>query len=57
VRFQSRKGNERIPVRRVRRTGRAGMHSGMARSKRSESPVSSSRFGVSVPESPSKPFT
>jgi hypothetical protein len=57
VRFQSRNGNERMPVTSVRRTGSAGMHSGITRSKRSELAVSRSMFGVSVPESPSKPPT
>ena len=52
VRFQSRKGKERMPVTSVRLTGSAGMHSGIARSKRSELPVRSSRFGVTVPEPP-----
>ena len=57
VRLQSRKGNERIPVISARRPGRPGIDSGMTRSKRSESPARSSRFGVSAGESPSKALT
>ena len=57
VRRQSRKGKPRMPVTSARRTGSAGIDSGMARSKRSESPVRSSRLGVSAGESPSNAFT
>ena len=50
VRRQLRNGNWRMPVTSVRRTGSAGIDSGTTRSKRSDLPVRSSMFGVSVPE-------
>ena len=51
--FQSRNGNERVPVRSARRTATVGIASGTARSKRSPSFASESRFGVSARSSPS----
>jgi hypothetical protein len=57
VRLQARNGNERIPVTSVRRTGRAGMHSGTTRSKRSDLCASSLRLGVWVPDGPLNAFT
>ena len=55
--FQSRNGNERVPVRSARRTATVGMASGTARSKRSPSLASASRFGVSASSSPSYALT
>ena len=46
-----------MPVISARRAGSAGIDSGIARSKRSESLVSSSRFGVFAGEPPSKAST
>jgi hypothetical protein len=51
--FQSRNGNERVPVRSARRTATVGIASGTARSKTSPSLPSASRLGVSASLSPS----
>ena len=51
--FQSRKGNERVPVRSARRTATVGIASGTARSKRIPSLASASRLGVWASLSPS----
>ncbi len=55
--FQSRKGNERVPVRSARRTATVGIASGTARSKRSPSFASESRLGVWASSSPSYALT
>ena len=55
--FQSRKGNERVPVRSARRTATVGIASGTARSKRSPSFASESMLGVWASSSPSYALT
>ena len=55
--FQSRNGNERVPVRSARRTATVGIASGTARSKRMPSLARASRFGVCASSSPSYALT